>query len=97
MGAARNILEQKRDDILRLAAMHGARHVRIFGSAARGEDREDSDIDLLVEMEANRSLLDRIGFAEDVEALIGRRVDVATDDGLHRLIREQVIKEALPL
>ena len=97
MGSARKILEQQRDDILRLAAMHGARHVRVFGSAARGEDREDSDIDLLVEMETGRSLLDRIGFAEDVEALIGRKVDIATDDGLHRLIRDHVIKEALPL
>jgi len=97
MGTARGILEQKRDDILRLAASRGAGRVRVFGSVARGEDGEDSDIDLLVEMDEGRSLLDLIGFALGVEGVTGRRVDVVTEDGLHHLIRQQVLGEAQPL
>ena len=64
----RELLQEKRDEILYLAAIHGAYNVRIFGSVARGEERADSDIDFLVELEADRSLLDRIALIQDLEA-----------------------------
>jgi uncharacterized protein len=97
MASARTLLTEKRDEILRLAALHGAANVRVFGSVARGEDREDSDIDLLVHMEDDRSLLDMIGFAQDVEDLVGRKIDVVDDGGLHRVIRDHVLAEARAL
>ncbi|NES03633.1 MAG: DNA polymerase subunit beta [Okeania sp. SIO2F4] len=67
----REILQQKREEILNLAAQHGASNIRIFGSVARDEEREDSDIDFLVDMESDRSLLDRIGLIQDLEDLLG--------------------------
>ena len=67
----REILQQKREEILNLAAQNGASNIRIFGSVARNEEREDSDIDFLVDMESDRSLLDRIGLIQDLEDLLG--------------------------
>lgn len=97
MASARTLLEEKREEILRLAALHGAVNVRVFGSVARGEDRKDSDIDLLVHMEDDRSLLDLIGFAQDVGDIVGRKVDVVDDESLHYVIRDNVLNEARPL
>lgn len=94
MASARTLLEEKREEILRLAALHGAVNVRVFGSVARGEDRDDSDIDLLVHMEDGRSLLDMIGFAQDVGDVIGRKIDVVDDESLHHVIRDHVLAEA---
>ena len=92
-----NLVQQRRADILRLAAEHGARNVRVFGSFARGESRSDSDLDLLVELEDGRTLLDQIALLQDLEDLLGRKVDVVTERGQHRLIRERVLREAQPL
>ncbi len=97
MASARTLLTEKREEILRLAALHGAANVRVFGSVARGEDRDDSDIDLLVHMEDDRSLLDMIGFAQDVGDVVGRKVDVVDDESLHHLIRDHVLAEARTL
>ncbi len=97
MASARTLLEEKREEILRLAALHGAVNVRVFGSVARGEDRDDSDIDLLVHMEDDRSLLDMIGFAQDVGDVIGRKIDVVDDGSLHHVIRDHVLAEARTL
>jgi len=91
------ILREKREEILRVAASHGAVNVRIFGSLARGEAGPESDLDLLVEMAPGRSLLDRIGLLEDLQALLGCEVDVATERGLHWYIRERILNEAVPL
>ena len=91
------LLKEKRADILRIAAQHGARNVRLFGSAARGEARPDSDIDVLVEFEPGRTLLDRIGLMQDLEDLLGRKVDVVTEKALHRMIRQQVLEQAVRL
>ncbi len=91
------LLQERREDILRLAAQHGAHNVRVFGSVARGEARPDSDVDLLVEMEAGRSLLDLGGLLMDLQALLGREVDVVTDKGLRDRIRARVLQEARPL
>jgi uncharacterized protein len=96
MGAD-ELVKEKRTDILRLAAQHGARNVRLFGSVARGEARPDSDIDVLVEFEPGRTLLDRIGLMQDLEDLLGRKVDVVTEKALHRMIRQQVLEQAVSL
>lgn len=91
------LLKDRREDILRIAAQHGAHNVRVFGSVARGEAGPDSDVDLLVEMEAGRSLLDLGGLLMDLQALLGREVDVVTDKGLRDRIRTRVLQEARPL
>ena len=95
-----NVLEDlraKREEILRIAAKRGARNVRIFGSAARGEADERSDVDVLVDMEPGRSLLDMGGLLMDLQELLGRRVDVVSERGLRERIRERVLREAIPL
>lgn len=91
------LLKAKREEILSIAAQHGASNVRIFGSVARGEAREDSDVDFLVNLEHGRSLLDRIGLIQDLSDLLGRKVDVATEKALREHIRERVLKQAIPL
>jgi predicted nucleotidyltransferase len=93
----REILEAKRDAVLGLAARHGAKTVRVFGSAARGEARPDSDIDFLVEMEEGRSLLDLVALGQDLEELLGRKVEVVEPEGLHWYIRDRVLQESVPL
>ena len=87
----------RREEILRLAAQHGARNVRVFGSAARGELTPESDVDFLVDLEPDRSLFDLGGLLVDLQGLLGREVDVATEQGIHEYIRSQVLKEAHPL
>lgn len=91
------LFTHKRDDILRIAARYGARNVRIFGSVARGEARPDSDVDVLVDMEPGRGLLDLGGLLMDLQELLGCRVDVVTEQGLRPRIRERVLREAVPL
>jgi len=92
-----SLLDRHRTEILALAARRGASNVRVFGSAARGESRPDSDVDLLVSFEAGRSLLDAIGFKHDVEDLIHRPVDVVTERALSPYLRESVLTDAVPL
>jgi len=91
------VLKEKRDEILRIAARHGASNVRVFGSVARGEADAQSDVDLLVELERGRSLLDHAALMLDLESLLGRRVDVATERGLKPQIREHIFREAVRL
>ena len=93
----RELIAVHREEILKLAAQHGARNIRIFGSAARGEARAGSDLDLLVDMEEGRSLLDLVGFWQDLEGLLGYRVDVITDGGVSPYLRDQIYAEAIPL
>jgi len=87
----------RRDEILGYAASHGARNVRVFGSTARGEAGDSSDVDLLVEMEPGRSLLDLVGLWQDLEDLLGARVDVLSDGGVSPHLRERIYAEAIPL
>ena len=87
----------RRDEVLRVAASHGARNVRVFGSVARGEVGPKSDVDFLVEMDEGRSLLDLVGLWQDLENLLGCKVDVVEPEGLHWYIRDQVLQEAVPL
>jgi predicted nucleotidyltransferase len=91
------LLKEKRDEILRIAAKHGARNVRVFGSVVRGEARPDSDVDFLVDMEPGRTLLDMGGLLMDLRDALGQEVDVVTERGLKTRIRERVLKEAMPV
>ena len=91
------LVRAKRDEILRLAARHGAHNVRLFGSVARGQASPDSDVDFLIELEAGRSLLDHAAFVVDLEDLLGCHVDVVTDRGLRDKIRDRVLKDAVPV
>ena len=86
-----------RGKILTIAARHGARNVRVIGSFARGDARRDSDVDFLVELEPGRTLLDLGGLVMDLEAALGRPVDVATENGLRARVRERVLRDAVPL
>ena len=90
-------LKEKREDILRIASQHGASNVRIFGSVVRGETRPDSDVDFLVELEPDRSLLDHVALIQDLSDLLGRQVDVATDIGLRENLRDRILNQAVPL
>ena len=92
-----SLLQDKREAILSLAAQHGARNVRVFGSAARGDAGPDSDVDFLVDLEPRRSLLDLGGLLMDLKELLGREVDVVTEPGLHWYIRDRILREAVPL
>lgn len=93
----REVIESKKEQILAIAGRYGAHHVRLFGSVARGEANADSDIDILVDLDDGRSLFDLGGLLYDLEKLLGRKVDVVTEQGLHWYIRDRVLKEARPL
>jgi len=94
---ASELLEKKREEILEIAAKHGARNVRVFGSVARGEADPQSDIDLLVEFEPGRSLLDHAGLWLELQEALGCKVDVVSDRGIKARIRERVLREAVPI
>jgi predicted nucleotidyltransferase len=91
------LLKARREEILQIAAKHGASNVRVFGSVARGDARSDSDVDLLVDLAPNRGLLDHAALWLELEALLGCKVDVATEEGLKARIRDRVLREAVPL
>jgi predicted nucleotidyltransferase len=91
------LLKEKRQDILQIAAQHGAYNVRVFGSVVRGEAGPESDVDFLVDLEPDKSLFDVGGLLMDLQTLLGREVDVVTEKALHWYIRDRVIQEAQPL
>ena len=91
------LLQEKREAILELAAKHGACNVRVFGSVARQEANEQSDIDLLVDTAEHTSPWFPVGFIQDLEELLGRKVDVVTEKGVYWLLRRRILKEARPL
>jgi len=93
----REFIQEKRHDILQMAAEHGARNVRIFGSVARGDAGAKSDVDILVKMDQGRSLLDLSALVMDLRDLLGRKVDVVSEDGLYWLLRRRILREAKPL
>ena len=90
-------LKSKRDEIIGIATTHGARNLRVFGSVARGDDRPDSDVDLLVDMDSERSLLDLVALGQDLEDLLQRKVDVLTAASVHPALRDRILSEARPL
>jgi predicted nucleotidyltransferase len=91
------LIKQKRQQILKIAQGHGARNVRLFGSVARGETTETSDLDLLIEMEPGRNLLDVVAIKQDLEDLLGCMVDVVTEAAISPYMRDKVLHEAVHL
>jgi len=89
--------DRRREEILRVAASRGARNVRVFGSVARGDSDEKSDVDFLVELEPGRTLFDLSGLLLDLESLLHVSVDVVTERGLRPQVRDRVLAEAVPL
>jgi predicted nucleotidyltransferase len=96
-GTLRAQLLRKRRMIGAIAHAHGARAVRLFGSAARGEERPESDIDLLVEFDPGRSLLDLIGLENDLSDALGRKVDVVTLAGAKPRVRAAALRDAVQI
>jgi|ERR1700728_3735868 predicted nucleotidyltransferase len=91
------VIRAKREEIQRIAVKHGARNVRVFGSVVRREARPDSDVDFLIDVEPVTSSWFPAGLVQDLESLLGRRVEVVTERGLNHLIRGQVLREAVPV
>lgn len=90
-------LKEKRAEILQIAAKYGASNIRVFGSVARGDEKEESDIDMLITLEKGRSLLDHAALVVELEDLLGCKVDVATETGLRERVRRRILQEAVPL
>ena len=88
---------ERREEILRLAERRGAHSLRVFGSVARGEAHENSDLDLLVAWEAGRSLMDHAGLVQDLQELLGMKVHLGTEKSLHWYVRDRILREATPL
>lgn len=91
------LLDERRNDILRIAAAHGAYNVRVFGSWARDEVRPESDLDLLIRLDPARTLLDLVAIKQDLEDLLSHPVDVVTEAGISPYIRDRVLREAVSL
>ena len=91
----RELIHEQGDVIARTAATSGARDVRLFGSVARGEERESSDIDFLVTLDPGRTLLDLARLEDALEQLLGRRVDVVTEGALREPVRATALREAI--
>ena len=92
-----HLIETKRDEILQIAAKHGAGNVRLIGSVARREANSESDLDLLVKMELGRTLLDHASLILELEKLLGCKVDVASDGGLKERYKEDVLRDAIAI
>lgn len=91
------LLAEKREEILRIAARHGAYNVRVFGSMARGDSGPASDVDLLVDVRPDHSAFFPGDLVADLEDLLGRRVDVVEPAGLYWYLRDTILREAVPL
>lgn len=91
------MLTSLKPKIADIARQHGASNVRGFGSAARGEDRADSDIDILVSLDRGRTLLDLVGLEQDLTKLLGRKVDVVVDGGISPHIEQRTLSEAIAI
>ena len=92
-----DLLRHKRHEILQIAEKHGAGNVRVFGSCARQEANADSDIDLLIELDANRSLLDQVALKQELEELLDLSVDVVVEGGISPHLEQRILAEAVPL
>jgi predicted nucleotidyltransferase len=95
--AVRDDLRRRRDAVLAIAARHGVSQIRVFGSVARGEERPDSDIDLLIDLDDDRGFADYLAFAEEIETLFGRRVEIVLNRSLSRHFRPYIEAEAQAL
>ena len=93
----RRLLREKREEIVKIAARHGVNKIRVFGSAARGDDTDDSDIDLLIEVGGAVTPWFPGGLVAELEQLLGKRVDVVEPEALRESLRQKVLQEAVPL
>lgn len=93
----KEFLHSKRDEIIQLSLRYGIQRIRLFGSAAEGKETKESDIDFLVAFEPGRSLLDLIGFKQDVTELLERKVDVVSEKGVSPYLKDRIFKSAIPL
>ncbi|TVQ41814.1 MAG: DNA polymerase subunit beta [Gloeocapsa sp. DLM2.Bin57] len=91
----KQVLAERREEIIKIARKYGAYNIRIFGSVARGENNDNSDLDLLVDIESGRSILDRIALMQELEDFLGCKVDVVKSQNLPLLIRDKVLNEAI--
>jgi len=91
------LITKNRNAIKEIARRYNATNIRIFGSMARGDASPDSDVDILADLDTNTSLLDRIALSQEIEDLLGRKIDLVTPDKLHRIIKDKIIKEAVSL
>ena len=89
------IITMRREAILAAAARHGVTSIKVFGSVARGDARDDSDVDFLVEVGPQHSAFFPGGLVADLRDILGRRVDVVEPDGLHRLLKDRILREAV--
>jgi uncharacterized protein len=92
-----DLLREKREDILRITSRHGARNVRIFGSAARGQAGPESDVDFLVRLEPGTTLIRHAALIRELKRLLGRDVHVVSERALRERIKDRVMREAVPL
>ena len=92
-----NRVTEIKEKILDILKKYGVRRAAVFGSFARGDFRADSDIDLIVELEEGRSLLDLAGLKIEIEERLGKRVDVLTFNSIHPFLKEQIIREKIEL
>jgi len=90
-------LQEKRAEILEIAARHGAHNVRVFGSLARRQQHPGSDLDILVKLGPKQTLLDLVAIKQDLEDLLGCKVDVVTEEAISPYIRREVLKEAVAI
>lgn len=90
-------IRARRDEILKVAARYGASDVRLFGSVVHGQAGPDSDVDILVRLEKGRSLIDHIALMQDLQALLGVKVDLVTERSLHPAIRDRVLSEGIAI
>jgi hypothetical protein len=88
------VITERAEEIRRIASQHGARRLRVFGSRARDQAETSSDLDLLVEFEPGRDLLDLVALKQDLEQLLGCRVDVVEEEGLSPYVRRRVLEDA---
>ncbi|HEB70186.1 MAG TPA: nucleotidyltransferase [Desulfobulbus sp.] len=90
-------IQKQRDEIHKISSRHGARRIRIFGSVARQTAGVDSDVDFLIDLDPERSLLDLGGLKMELQDLLGCKVDLVTEKGLHWYLKDKILKEARPL
>lgn len=92
-----NELKIKKEEILQIAASHGVKSIKVFGSVARGEETKNSDIDIIVKFEEGRSLFDLIDLKDGLEELLKRKVDVVTENSIHWYLKDKIEAEAIEL
>ena len=90
-------IRKKRNEIKQITSQHGAHHIRVFGSIANHTSNANSDVDFLIDLDKGRSLIDLGGLKMDLQKLLGCKVDLVTENGLHWYLKEKILQEAKPI